>query len=113
ISNLLEYGDLSAKIVYAQPVNGVLGQYNMNTNEIYIDPNIFDRLLSKYKDISKARDIAREVIIEEIIHSMTVREFNKYVKTFSNKTGKVTLVDNAPIFATKLVSLYEVARTAL
>lgn len=113
ISNLLEYGDLSAKIVYTQPVNGALGQYNMNTNEIYIDPNIFDRLLSKYKDISKARDIAREVIIEEIIHSMTVREFNKYVKTFSNKTGKVTLVDNAPIFATKLVSLYEVARTAL
>lgn len=113
ISNLLEYGDLSAKIVYTKPINNTLGQYNSNSNEIYIRPDILDVLLSETPNLSEVAPILKEIILEEIIHSMTVKEFKKYVKSENQETGEVTLVENAPLFATKLVSLYEAAKTSL
>jgi hypothetical protein len=113
ISNLLEYGDLDAKIVYTAPANSALGQYNVDTNEIYIHPDIFDKLLSNNPNLSEVRNVVREVLLEEVIHSMTVKEFNKYVKSYNPTTGEITLVDNPPLFATKLVSLYQAAKESL
>ena len=42
LKQLIEYGDMSAKIVYAVPPKGALGSYNRDTNEITIHPDIYD-----------------------------------------------------------------------
>lgn len=114
IAELIKYGDLDVKITYAKPINNALGSYNADTNEIYIHPDIFEKVLAQNNNnILIARDIVREIILEEVIHSMTVKEFSKYVASNNNKTGEISLVTDAPLFANKLLALYQAAKESL
>jgi len=114
IENLIKYGNPNAKLVYQKPTNGALGSYNRMTNEIYINPNIYEIILAQNNyNMIEARNVLREIFLEEIIHSMTVREFDKYVQNYNKATGEIELVNNAPTFVTKLVALFQTAQQAI
>lgn len=111
INELKDYVKLDVKFEYAPMSNGTFGQYNRDTNTITISSTIVeDALLQTNGSFNDAINIVKEVIFEEIIHSMTVNEIKKYIQSEDKTTGKVTLIENAPLFANKLVALYEAAR---
>ena len=113
VSNFIEHADLNTTIIYGQPNNSQLGQYNISTDEITIDKDIYEKLLQKHNgDFSKVNGLVKEIVIEEIIHASTAMQFKKYVAK-TDIDGTVSLLPNAPVFAKKLVALYEIARTTI
>lgn len=113
IEELQEYVKTGVKVEYGPTSGGALGQYNRNTDIITISPNIMKQsIIDKDGNITEAMKQVKEIILEEVIHSMTVKEFNKYVKSI-NSFQEVTLVDDAPEFAKRLVALYAVAKSSI
>lgn len=113
IEELQEYVKTGVKVEYGPTSGGALGQYNRSTDIITISPNIMKQsIIDKKGNITEAMKQVKEIILEEVIHSMTVKEFNKYVESI-NSLQEVTLVDDAPEFAKRLVALYAVAKSSI
>src|SRR5690606_3437118 len=101
------------KIEYAVPKSGSFGMYNSSTNTITISPDIYEQAINKTQgDFNEAINIVKEVILEEIIHSITINELKEYIDR-TLEDGTVILKDNSPIFATRLVAAFDIARKAL
>lgn len=112
IKELQDYVKLDVNYVYGPVKSGAFGSYDKLTNTITISSTLMEDALNlSNSSLKGALDIVKEVIFEEIIHSMTVNEFAKYVESEVN--GRVMLKENAPLFATKLVALYEAAKEVI
>lgn len=111
ISEVLEYVDPSTKVSFGIPSRGALGQYDKSTNTIMLHENLLTKSIGlANNDFVKGFEIAREVALEEAIHAVTVTAFDKYVADVS-ENKEVELTNDAPLFAKKLVALFESART--
>lgn len=97
--------------VYIPNSMGEYGQSFKHKGQTYTVGNIY---LSKELINTKDIKLIQKVILEELLHSVTVDEINKYVDTNSStfdKNGEITikyLVDNPPAHIIKLVSLFKV-----
>lgn len=108
ISALQKYVDLDVEIRY-EDIGEEFGKYRPEEHVIILNKNLLKLAIEKTDgDFRKASEIVKEVIFEEILHSMTVKEFRKYV--LSEENGDIVLKPDAPLFATKLVALYKVAK---
>lgn len=113
IERLQDFVNKDIKIEYAVPKSSSFGMYNSSTNTITISPDIYEQAINKTQgDFNKAINIVKEVILEEVIHSITVNELKEYIDR-TLEDGTVILKDNSPIFATRLVAAFDIARTAL
>lgn len=109
---LLPYLDNTVKIKIdaITTSKGVLnaGMYRSSNNTIYLNPDIVNYLISnKHATEENVLEVIEEIVLEEIIHSMTVSELNKYGEM---KDGKYVPKENAPIFISKLSKLYEISK---
>lgn len=106
--------DSTTKIELSMPAeakSGVVGVYDSKTNIIHIHPNAAQALVdSKKATIDNIEDMLQEILLEEVIHSITINELNKYGKSVD---GVFKYEDSAPIFVHKLAKLYETAKEAL
>lgn len=110
---LLPYIDNSTKIVVENIEIGngntlKTACYNSENNTIYISPDIIQNLRVKSEELNT---VLSEVILEEILHSLTKNELLKHGKLDSSKNYIPN--DNAPIFVTKLIKLYETSKSKL
>lgn len=113
IVDIQDYIKPSVKIVLESPRKS-LGAYRPSDDTILIHPDIYKLALGKSRNnFSDANNMVKEIILEEIVHSITVKEFKKYVDTENKETGEFTLKENAPLFATKLKALYDIARESV
>lgn len=81
------------------------GMYENSTNTIYINPNIIENIVLHEGEVLS--EVLEEIILEEVIHSITINEMLK----FGKREGNVyTPNENAPVFITKLAKLYEIAQ---
>jgi hypothetical protein len=84
------------------------GVYLKSENTIYISPSIIDKLTQEYPE--NTMDILEEVVMEEIVHSITIAQLDK----FGTKSGSTyTPNENAPAFITRLAKLFTVAQATL
>jgi len=83
------------------------GLYNYGENKIYIDPNILSNIKEDFPEYP-VEQIMDEVILEEFIHSITVRQLRQFIKI--DEVGDLIPNENAPAFVTKLIKLYELAK---
>lgn len=80
---------------------------------VHLDSNIMEYLMDKYDDFSLAQQKMREIIFEEIIHSITVKELNQHLKMSNSENGDFKLKDDAPLYMQKIAKAYELAREAV
>lgn len=90
--------------------NQALGAYNSSTNTIRIDKNLYSTILERYnpETFDEVKSIAREVIIEELVHATTIRELSKHLTIDGEFTS-----DTPPLFAQMIKDAYETAKEAL
>jgi hypothetical protein len=113
--SILPFIDPNTKIVFEAitlPSGEVLktGMYQSKTNTIFISPQIVDNIMKNGVALSEMPEILEEVILEEILHSITYNQVKKFGEV---RNGIFEVNPDAPIFIQKLVSLYDVARKEL
>ena len=109
---LAPFIDNGTKIVIEDKViNGNVlntGVYLKSDNTIYLSPSIVDKLTQAHPE--NTMDILEEVVMEEIVHSITIAQLDK----FGTKTGSTyTPNEDAPSSITRLAKLFNVAQAAL
>lgn len=110
---LLPYVDPTTKVVIEAIEVGdgkilETGVYRKSDNTIYISPNILENLKEPASNLFNALE---EVVLEEIIHSITISQLDKFGKT--DAQGNYTPNADAPVFITKLAKLHEIAKQKL
>lgn len=110
---LLPYIDPTTKVVIeAIEIGGgeilKTGVYKKSENTIYISPNILKNL---NEPTNKIFNVLEEVILEEIIHSITISQLDKFGKSDAN--GNYIPNTDAPVFITKLSKLHDIAKQKL
>lgn len=106
-SEILPYINNETKLIYdeKEPYAG----YNLEENTISISTKFWEITFdSNNNNIERTRVEVAETILEEILHSMTVNEVQKFVT--SNESGDITVSEDAPIYIRNLTNLYEIAR---
>lgn len=113
ITNILPYINDNVKLVWdTNHVNMI--SYNRQTNIITIKPEILEILLDKYNnDFNLSLHYFKEAIIEEVIHSITVNQIDKYLEFSNLETGEIKVKDDSPIHIWKIAKAYELARKAI
>lgn len=114
--NIINLSEVKAKGAYIEDVNNTGGQIShpklglLNRGEIYLDESLINS--------GKSEEI-RYALIEETLHSITSEEVSKYID--SNKTafdinGTLSIswrgnynASNAPLYITRLLSIYQQA----
>jgi len=109
---LAPFIDNSTKIsIEDKIINGNVlntGVYEKSSNTIFISPSIIDKLTQTHPE--NTMDILEEVVMEELVHSMTISQLDK----FGTKLGSVyTPNEDAPAFITRLSKLFTVAQATL
>jgi len=87
------------------------GVYRKTDNTIYLNPNLISELMMK-KGINadNLNSVVEEILLEEIIHSITISQLDKY----GTMTDDVyTPGENTPVFIDKLVALHNIAKQKL
>lgn len=107
-NELLPYIDTNTKVEVTNDVN--TGKYNRDTNTITLGSNMINYLSNTTGE--NVMGIVEEVVLEEIIHSMTVNQLNQF-GTNNTVTGIFTPNSDAPAFVHKLAKLHEVAKAQL
>lgn len=107
-NELLPYIDTNTKVEVTNDVN--TGKYNRDTNTITLGSNMINYLSNTTGE--NVMGIVEEVVLEEIIHSMTVNQLNQF-GTNNPITGIFTPNSDAPAFVHKLAKLHEVAKAQL
>jgi hypothetical protein len=81
---------------------------------IELNSNIYSFLMNKYdNNFNTTQQKFREIVFEEILHSITVRELNQYFEFYNKESGEFKVKDNAPLFITKIVKAFELAKEAV
>ena len=113
IEEILPYIDNDIKIIWDYSAKQDIA-YNRNNKTIIIRPNILETFTNNENgDYIKAKNNFKEAFIEEVIHSITVGQIDKYLESSSLETGDIKVKDNAPIHIWKIVKAYETARKAI
>lgn len=107
-NDLLPYIDTNTKVEVTNEVN--TGKYNRDTNTISLGSNMINYLSNTTGE--NIMGVVEEVVLEEIIHSMTVNQLNQF-GTNDTTTGIFTPNSDAPAFVHKLAKLHEVAKAQL
>ena len=78
---------------------------------IELNSNIYSFLMNKYdNNFNTTQQKFREIVFEEILHSITVRELNQYFEFYNKESGEFKVKDNAPLFINKIVKAFELAK---
>lgn len=104
---LIPYTDENLKVEFTDEVStsrpNASGMFDPKTNTI----KIHNKLVQGVTDGNIAKEIKEEVILEEILHGLTVDLLKQYG---SMQNGQYVPNDDAPVFVTRLAQLYKVAK---
>ena len=112
LQQILPFIGDNVQVVFVEPnqVKGVAA-YSVNEKVIKISKNFYETLNDFHKgNFQQAKERARNILIEEIIHSITVEEVSKYVSS-NPVTGEVLVNEGSPAYVRGLVTAYEIARS--
>ena len=105
-----------SKLEIKELENGELAYYDEDTNTVYISPTIWSSLAEKHRDLAKVRKVFKEILFEEIIHSITVNRLKQHIIVDKNNNilgYKEKDPNKIPNFVTMLVTMFQDAREAV
>lgn len=112
---LLPFIDPTTKVVVSADAGTQvpfdMGFYRAQENTIYLHPDLIKNASYKLSNNETPMQVVEEVLLEEIIHSITVGQLNKFGITDSQ--GNYVPNADAPVFISKLSKLFEIAKQNL
>lgn len=122
MNDLLPFIDKNIKVIFSDNYNGKnvsIATYMSQENVIVINPMMKnDNFVKRQQQLAKSENYIQEVVLEEIIHSITVGELSKWgirqIPEGGNpKEFNYVVRDDAPLYIKKLNDLYELAKTKI
>lgn len=122
MNDLLPFIDKDVKVIFSDNYNGKnvsIATYMSQENVIVINPMMKnDNFVKRQQQLAKSENYIQEVVLEEIIHSITVSELSKWGvrQTHEGENPKefnYVVRDDAPLYIKKLNDLYELAKSKI
>ena len=122
MNDLLPFIDKNIKVIFSDNYNGKnvsIATYMSQENVIVINPMMKnDNFVKRQQQLAKSENYIQEVVLEEIIHSITVSELSKwgvrqYPENGNPQEFSYIVRDDAPLYIKKLNDLYELAKTKI
>ena len=122
MNDLLPFIDKDVKVIFSDNYNGKnvsIATYMSQENVIVINPMMKnDNFVKRQQQLAKSENYIQEVVLEEIIHSITVSELSKWGVRQTPEGGNpkefnYVVRDDAPLYIKKLNDLYELAKSKI
>lgn len=122
MNDLLPFIDKDVKVIFSDNYNGKnvsIATYMSQENVIVINPMMKnDNFVKRQQQLAKSENYIQEVVLEEIIHSITVSELSKWGVRQTPEGGNpkefnYIVRDDAPLYIKKLNDLYELAKSKI
>lgn len=120
MNDLLPFIDKDVKVIFADTYkskNVTIATYMSNDNVIVINPMMkLDKFVQRQQSLAKSENYFQEVLLEEIIHSITVTELGRWgeiEKTGNDNEFNYIIKENTPAFIKKLNNFFELAKTKI
>ena len=122
MNDLLPFIDKDVKVIFSDNYNGKnvsIATYMSQENVIVINPMMKnDNFVKRQQQLAKSENYIQEVVLEEIIHSITVSELSKWgvrqtPEGRNPKEFNYVVRDDAPLYIKKLNDLYELAKSKI
>nr|DAF03210.1 MAG TPA: hypothetical protein [Caudoviricetes sp.] len=122
MNDLLPFIDKNVKVIFSDNYNGKnvsIATYMSQENVIVINPMMKnDNFVKRQQQLAKSENYIQEVVLEEIIHSITVSELSKWGVRQTPEGGNpkefnYVVRDDAPLYIKKLNDLYELAKSKI
>lgn len=120
MNDLLPFIDKDVKVIFADTYkskNVTIATYMSNDNVIVINPMMkLDKFVQRQQSLAKSENYFQEVLLEEIIHSITVTELGRWgeiEKTGNDNEFNYIIKENTPAFIKKLNNLFKLAKTKI
>jgi protein PXR1 len=122
MNDLLPFIDKDVKVIFSDNYNGKnvsIATYMSQENVIVINPMMKnDNFVKRQQQLAKSENYIQEVVLEEIIHSITVSELSKWGVRQTPEGGNpkefnYVVREDAPLYIKKLNDLYELAKTKI
>ena len=122
MNDLLPFIDKDIKVIFSDNYNGKnvsIATYMSQENVIVINPMMKnDNFVKRQQQLAKSENYIQEVVLEEIIHSITVSELSKWGVRQTPEGGNpkefnYVVRDDAPLYIKKLNDLYELAKSKI
>lgn len=122
MNDLLPFIDKDVKVIFSDNYNGKnvsIATYMSQENVIVINPMMKnDNFVKRQQQLAKSENYIQEVVLEEIIHSITVSELSKWgvrqtLEGGNPKEFNYVVRDDAPLYIKKLNDLYELAKSKI
>lgn len=120
MNDLLPFIDKDVKVIFADTYkskNVTIATYISNDNVIVINPMMkLDKFVQRQQSLAKSENYFQEVLLEEIIHSITVTELGRWgeiEKTGNDNEFNYIIKENTPALIKKLNNLFKLAKTKI
>lgn len=118
LNDLLPYVDKNIKVIFSDNYNGKnvsIATYMSQENVIVINPMMkLESFVKRQQKLANSENYLQEVVLEEIIHSITVSELAKWGvrEQVGNNPKEFNYIvrEDAPVFIKKLNDLYTLAK---